>query len=144
MRFRVLAAVLILLLACVLQFWLASAGIFIDLILAALVAYAFFFSFLELAAFVLFAVFVLNWAPGPSVVLAAFAAIPLLAYLSRRFFAWTPWAGIPVALVGGLILFYLISAPDMFRAAPGAFALDLVASLVFGELTLWALNRAEK
>ncbi len=144
MRFRVLAAIFILLIACVLQFWLASAGVFLDLILAALVVDAFLFSFLELIAFVLFGVFAVNWAPGPSVALATFAAIPLLAYLFRRLFAWTPWAGVPLATAGGLVLFYLASAPGMFRAAPGAVALDLAGSLLFGMCALWAVDRAEK
>ena len=90
---RSFVALLILFLACGFQFWLGSAGVFMNLILAALIAFAFFFDWLELAVFVLFAVFVVNWQPSISPTLAVFAAIPFVAYAFRRLFAWAPWAG---------------------------------------------------
>ena len=67
LRLRSILAILILLLACAFQFWFASAGVFVNFILATLIVFAFFFDIWELLVFVLFAIFVVNWQPGLSV-----------------------------------------------------------------------------
>lgn len=144
MNFRSFAALLILFIACGIQFFLGSAGIFINLILAALVAFAFFFEWLELAVFVLFAVFVVNWVPAVTPAILIFAAIPFAAYAFRRLFVWAPWAGIPVAIVCSFIVFYLAIAPRMFAVALPSVSLDILGSLIFGECVLAALGRAER
>ncbi|MDR3581782.1 MAG: hypothetical protein P4L67_00720 [Candidatus Pacebacteria bacterium] len=144
MKFPLVIAILILFLACALQFWLGSAGIFVNLILAALVAFAFFFGIFEMAVFVLFAVFVVNWQPALSIEMALFVLIPLAAFAFRKFFAWSAWAGIPVMIAGGFLVLYLAVAPHTFATNLSVFVLDLVGSLIFGELVLAALKRAER
>jgi hypothetical protein len=144
MRYRLVAAILLFLIACVVQFSLASAGISIDLVLAALIAFAFFFSFLEVLVFVLCGVFLMNWQPGFSFEMLIFAALPLAAFFFHRAFAWAPWAGIPVMTVCGFAAFYALIAPSLFVIDPAKIVLDVVGSLIFGEITLAALNRAER
>lgn len=144
MSFRSFVALLILFLACGFQFFLGSTGVFVNLILAALIAFAFYFDWLELAVFVLFAVFVLNWVPAVSPAIVLFAAIPFAAYAFRRLFAWSPWAGAPLIIVCSFIVFYLAIAPHMFLVALPSVLLDIIGSLVFGEIVLAALARAER
>ena len=144
MSFRSFVALLVLFLACGFQFFLGSAGIFVNLILAALIAFAFYFDWLELAVFVLFSVFVVNWEPAVSPAIVIFAAIPFVAYAFRRFFTWTPWAGVPIVTICSFIVFYLAIAPRMFAVALPSVLLDIAGSLVFGELVLAVLVRAER
>jgi hypothetical protein len=144
MNFRRIIAILILFLACGLQFLLGSAGVFINLILATLVAFAFFFDFFEVVVFILFAIFVINWQPLFSIELAFFVLIPLAAFVFHKFFAWSAWAGIPVMVIGGFLVFYLAIAPGAFLGNFPAFVVDVIGSLLFGELVLVALKRAEK
>ena len=101
MRLKFILAILLLLLACALQFWFMGAGVFINFILASLIAFAFFFDLLELLVFVLFAVLVLNWQPAASIDIVVFAVIPLAAYAFHKISGWAVWAGIPVAIVLG-------------------------------------------
>ena len=132
MRLRSILALLVLLLACALQFWFVSAGVFINFILATLIVFAFFFDIGELAVFVLFALFVINWSPVISVDLFMFGIIPFAAYAFHRFFAWTLWAGIPAAIICGFLLLYLVIAPAAFLGNLGPFLIDIVGGLIFG------------
>lgn len=144
MKFRLIIAVLILFLSCALQFWLGTAGVFVNLILASLVAFAFFFDFSEMIVFILFAIFVVNWQPAFSIEMALFALIPIAAFVFHKFFAWSAWSGIPVMIVGGFLLLYLVVAPHAFIGNLAVFVLDLIGSLIFGELVLVALKKAER
>lgn len=144
MKFRFVIAILILLLACGLQFLFASAGVFINLILAALVAFAFFFDFFEVAVLVLFATLVVNWQPAFSIEIMLFILIPLVAFAVCTFFSLTPSIGIPAVIAGGFLVLYLAAAPGAFIGNLSIFALDLIVSLLFGELVLAALKKAEK
>jgi hypothetical protein len=144
MKFRLIIAILILFLACGLQFLLGSAGVFVNLILATLIAFAFFFDFFEMAVFILFAIFVINWQPAFSIELALFVIIPLAAFAFHKFFAWSAWAGIPVMIVCGFLVLYLAVAPGAFIGNFPAFVLDIIGSLLLGELVLVALKRAER
>jgi hypothetical protein len=144
MKFRLIIAILILFLACGLQFLLGTAGVFINFILAALIAFAFFFDIFEMVVFILFAVFVINWQPAFSIELALFVLVPLAALAFHKFFAWSAWAGIPVMIIGGFLVLYLSVAPHAIVTNFPAFIFDLIGSLLFGELVLVALKRAEK
>jgi len=140
MRLRSFLAVLILLLACALQFWFASAGIFVNFILATLIVFAFFFDILELLVFVLFAVFVVNWSPAVSTDIFIFGIIPVAAYAFHKVFAWTIWAAIPAAIVCGFLLLYLAIAPAAFLGSVGSFLLDLLGGLIFGGIVALILK----
>jgi hypothetical protein len=141
LRLRSVLAILILLLACALQFWFASAGVFVNFILSTLLVFAFFFDVWELLVFVLFAIFVLNWQPGASVDIVVFGLIPFAAYAFHKVFAWTPWAGIPVTIVCGSLLLYLAIAPATFLGSWQFFLADLFGSLVFGGFVFLTLDR---
>jgi hypothetical protein len=141
MRLRFILAILILLLACSFQFWFASAGMFINFILAALIVFAFFFDIWELLVFVLFAIFVVNWSPAVSVDIIVFGILPLAAYAFHKVFAWTLWASIPVAIISGFLLLYLAIAPAAFLSNWELFLTDLFGGLVFGGLVFLIFDR---
>jgi len=143
LRLRSILAILILLLACALQFWFASAGMFINFILAALIVFAFFFDIWELLVFVLFAVFVINWSPIMSVDIFLFAIIPIAAYAFHKIFAWTAWVAALVAIVVGFVLLYCAIAPAAFLASWDLFFVDLFGALIFGGLVFLTLDRLE-
>lgn len=141
MRLRFILAILILLLSCALQFWFASAGVFINFIMAALIVFAFFFDIWELLVFVLFAIFVVNWQPAVSLDIIVFGLIPIAAFAFHKAFAWTLLAGIPVAIVGGFLLLYVAIAPGAFLANTPFFLLDLFGGLLFGGAVFFVLDR---
>ena len=141
MRLRFILALLILLLACALQFWFAAAGVFVNFILAALIVFAFSFDIWELLVFILFAIFVINWQPAASVDIFMFGIVPIAAYAFHKVFAWTPWLAAPVAIVCGFFLLYLSVAPGAFFMNWESFFIDLVGGLVFGGLVFFTLDR---
>jgi hypothetical protein len=141
---RLAIAILILILASALQFWLAGGGIFFNLLFATLIVFAFFFDFWEIAAFVLFGVFVTNWQPAISLELFLFALIPLVIFALHNTFKSERWIAIPVAIVLGLSLFYLAIAPRFLTGDFVAFLEDLFGSLIWGAAVFWALRRGDK
>ncbi len=141
MRLRFILAILILLLACALQFWFASANVFINFILAALIVFALFFDIWELLVFILFAVFVVNWAPVPSIDIFVFGIIPIAALVFHNVSAWTSWTAVPVAIICGFLLLYLAIAPAAFLANWELFLVDVFGGLVFGGLVFLTLDR---
>jgi hypothetical protein len=143
MRIRFVLALLILLFACALQFWFASAGVFINFILAALIVFAFFFDIWELLVFILFAIFVINWQPVASLAIIMFGLIPIAAHAFHRAFAWTVWAGIPTAMVVGFLVLYVTVAPHSFFASGELFLVDLFGSLIFGGLVFFMFERLQ-
>jgi hypothetical protein len=140
-RLRSILAILILLLACAFQFWFASTGVFINFILATLIVFAFFFDIWELLVFILFAIFVVNWAPIMSVDIFLFAIIPIAAYVFHKVFAWTVWAAVPMAIVCGFILLYCAISPTAFLADWSLFFVDLFGALIFGALIFLTFDR---
>lgn len=141
MRLRSVLAILILLLACALQFWFASANVFVNFILATLIVFAFFFDILELFVYILFAIFVTNWQPGSSVDIIVFAIIPVTAYALHKTFDWATLAAAPLAIACGFFLLYLAIAPAAFLANGELFLKDLFGGLVFGGLVFLTLDR---
>ncbi len=141
MRIRFILGILILLLACALQFWFASAGMFVNFILAALIVFAFFFDVWELVAFILAAVFIVNWQPGISPDIIVFALIPVAAFVFHKAFALAPWVAMPASIVAGFAVLYLALAPASFVPRIGLFGNDLLGSLVFAALVFGTLER---
>ncbi len=141
MRVRSVLAILLLLLACALQFWFASAGTFVNFILAALIVFAFYFDIWELLVFVLFGIFVINWQPAVSTDIFVFGIIPVAAYAFHRVFAWSVWAAAPVAIVCGFALLYLALAPAAFLGDWKLFLIDAFGGLVFGGLVFLVFDR---
>jgi len=141
MRLRFILAILILLLACALQFWFASAGTFVNFILATLIVFAFFFDIWELIVFILFAILVINWQPAISVDVFVFGIIPVAAYAFHKVFAWTPWVAAPDLIVCGFFLLYLSIAPVAFLTDWSLFLMDIFGGLVFGGLVFFTLDR---
>ena len=135
-----IAGLVILLIALVLQFWFAAAGIFLDLSFATLISFAFIFEFWELLFLVLFAAFVINWQPAVSAEILVFALFPVVAYGIRKALTWESWFAAPVAIVVGFLALYLIAAPGMFFTRLPLFLLDLAAGLGFGALVFYPLR----
>ena len=140
-RLRSILAILILLLACALQFWFASADVFVNFILATLIVFAFFFDILELLVYILFAIFVINWQPAVSVDIFVFGLLPIAAYAFHKVLSWTVWAAVPVTIVCGFILLYLAIAPISFLGNWELFLKDLFGGLVFGGLVFLVFDR---
>jgi len=129
------------LLACGLQFWFASAAVFVNFILATLIVFAFFFDIWELVVFILFAIFVINWQPAASIDVVLFALIPVAAYVFRKMFRFSPWIAAPVSIAVGTIFLYLAIAPIASLHAPLIFATDLFGDLVFGSIVFMVFQR---
>jgi hypothetical protein len=140
MRTRFILAFLILIFACALQSWFASFNIFIDLILATLIAFAFFFDITELLVFILFGILVINWQPAISIEVILFGIIPLLTFGFYKMFALILWAAVPIAIVVGFLIFYITVAPGMFFANGYQFLMDVFGALIFGEFVFLALT----
>lgn len=140
---RFIVAFLFLALAFVMQFWLASFGVFVNFILAALIAFAFLFGIGDLIFFILLAIFVVNWQPAWSLEIGLFAAIPLAAYALHRYTDWEAWAANSFALIAGLFILYLTVAPSRFLSDWKIFLVDLAASFILGTAIFAALNRRE-
>jgi hypothetical protein len=129
------------LLACLsLQFWLVPFGIHADLAFAALVTFAFLFGAGELVVFVLLAVLVLNWQPGLSLDIIAFALIPLVVFFAERRMRATAWIGSMVAVIAGLLVLYLVIAPAMILNSFPSFFLDVVFCVIAGQIIFWGME----
>ena len=138
---RSLSALLTLLTALALQFWLVPFGIHADLAFAALIAFAFLFDALELVAFILLAVLIINWQPGFSVDIIAFALIPLVVYFIQRGVRASLYVGGGAATVLGLLLLYLVIAPKMIVSSFTSFFLNVIICLIAGQVVLWGVEK---
>lgn len=138
---RVFFAAVLLALAFILEFWLGSIGVFINFALAALIAFAFLFDVFELIFLILIVLLMMNWQPAPSVELALFVGLPLVAYFFHKFSTWEAWLGNLSGIGLAVIIFYLALGPRLIVS--GAFLLDLFTCLVFGGAVFALLNRRE-
>ena len=138
---RSILAVLILLLSCALQFWFASANVFVNFILATLIVFAFYFDIWELLVFILFSIFVINWQPVVSTDIFIFGIIPVVVYAFNKVFAWTTWVAAPFAIVAGFIVLYLALAPGAFFANWELLLMDLFGGLLFGGAVFLVFDR---
>ncbi|MDE2019641.1 MAG: hypothetical protein KGJ13_04850 [Patescibacteria group bacterium] len=138
MNFGKLAiGLLVLILAFLLQAWVPIAGLRGDFVLAALIAFAFIFPFWELLLFILLAVFTLNWQPHLGFELAAFAAVPIAAFVLRLWLSWEKWIGIAVSTVGGIFIFYALITPRAIFPNLANLLLDAAICAVFAEVVVW-------
>jgi hypothetical protein len=144
MRVRLAVAFLVLVASFTLQFWFASANIFIDFILTALILFAFYFEIWELLVFIFLSFYVVAWAPLFNVEIILFCAIPLLVYTFHKIVALERWAGIPIAVIVGLIVFYAGSAPQFFFSNLIALLLDIFGSLIFAAAVFAIMNKTER
>jgi hypothetical protein len=140
---RFILALLYLTLAFVMQFWFASFGVFINFIFVALIAFGFLFDIWDVLFFTLAAVFVINWQPALSWELFVFTAIPIAAYFLHNYSTWEPWIANLATIVLGLLVLYLVAAPQFFIANLGPLSADLFAGLIFGSVIYGSLNRRE-
>jgi hypothetical protein len=136
---RFLSGLAVLLLALALELLFASAGWYVTLALAVLIAFASIFDFWELLLFDLFAVLAINWQPAPSISIVAFALIPVAAYFFRITISSEPWIEVLAAIVVGFTIFYFISAPSNFLSDLPRFLLDVFVCAGAAELVLTAM-----
>jgi len=140
---RLVAAIAILFFAATLQFLLASTGIFVNILFATLIAFAFLFAFWEVFFFILIAIFIINWQPRVSGELVIFIVVPLVAFFIHKFFSWQGWAGNVIAIIFGTLMLYLVFAPGMYFRGISVLLVDLLASVSFGSAVFTLLNRRE-
>lgn len=139
MRLKLFAGLIILFIALLLQFWLASAGWYIDLSYAALISFAYVFGFWELLLLIALAVFVVNWQPAASMEIILFAAYPIAVHLSRNMLHWQVWLENILAIFIGFFLLYL--SVSLIGFDRQAFFIDVIAGIIFGTLVVWPLYR---
>lgn len=144
MKLKLSAGLVILLIALALQFWFASAGIYLDLAFAALISFAFIFDFWELLILIFLAVFILNWQPAISFAILVFGLFPIVAHFSRGVLHWQPWIENLIAIVIGFFVFYLFLSGTRFLYHPQGFFTDLLGGLIFGALIFFPMYRWEK
>lgn len=123
----------------VLAFWLQFSigefwGVWINFVLATLIALAFFVNFEELLLFTLLGVLFLNWQPALSWELVIAGLFPISVFSLRRIFLWEIWLSVLIANVLGLTILYLVTDWGFIMRSPLIFLADLVASLVFASL----------
>lgn len=138
---RVLGGLIILFLALVLQFSLATAGIRLGLSFAILISFAFLFEFWELAFFVLLTVFILNWQPAASPEILTFALFPLAVYFCRNILHWRIWLENLLALALGFLVLYFAAAPAGFFLYWQSFLLDVAAGALLSGIVFLILYR---
>ncbi len=139
MSVRTIGGLLILLVALALQFFLASAGVYVNLAFAALITFAFLFDGWALALFVALAVFLVNWKPSVSREILVIALYPFATYWSRNLLTWRTWAKNFLAILIGFILLYFVATHG--RIGPhfaGAF-MDVAAAEIFSFILVMAL-----
>jgi hypothetical protein len=132
-------ALLVFILALMLQLWLAPAGMRGDFVLTTLIVFAFIFTFWELVVFALFGAFFLNTSPYLGWSVLMLILIPLLAYIARNRFPLDRWFGVLFGIVIGIPLFYAITAPVAALHAIGFLLVDILACVIFGELILYGM-----
>jgi len=135
-----LLAVLVFILALMLQLWFAPAGIRGDFVLTTLIVFAFIFSFWELVIFILLDIFLLNSSPYFSLTILALTAIPLLIYVIRRRFPLDRWFGVAFGVAVGIPIFYVATAPAAAFHMIGFLLLDILSCVIFGELVLYGME----
>lgn len=131
-------AIILLCITLFVQIFLASAGWYFDITLAALITLASVLDLGELIICDLLLILVLNWEPNPSLSLFVFACLPVAAWLFQKVAHWHGWISNLIAIAGGIVLFYAISAPLFIIYSPLRFLLDLAVAMVAGELLLTA------
>jgi len=153
-KMKFFSALLVFAIACILQFSFAPAGVTVDFVFAALIAFSFVFSaqavahagrregFLELLFFVLAGVFLMNWMPAPSMALIVFAAMPILSYFFSVIFPLETWIWVVISLFSGFIILYLAAAPRFIVAAAPSFFIDLFIGSAFGFAVFLCMDRA--
>ena len=137
---KYLSAFFVFTLAVMLQLWFAPAGMRGDFVLAALVVFSFLFEFWELTAFILLGIFLLN---SPSIFTSAalmVILVPLAVYFMRRRFPLDPWFGVAAGIVGGIAVFYAVTAPIAALHAIGFLLIDMLMCVLFGELVFCGME----
>ena len=135
-----LLAVLVFILALMLQLWFAPAGMRGDFVLTTLVVFAFLFAFWELIIFILLGMFLLNSVPYFSFAMFMLAVIPLLVYIVRRRFPLDRSFGIALGVAVGILIFYAVTAPAAAVHMIGFLLFDILVCIIFGELVLYGME----
>ncbi len=135
-----ISAIIIFLLAVMLQLWFAPAGMRGDFVLTALIVFAFLFEFWELSVFVLLGFLVLNLSFYSVVAMIFFVGLPFVVYFLRKRFPMNPWLGSAVGIAGSIVVFYIATAPFSAFQNAGLVLIDVLACIVFGELVLCGME----
>lgn len=137
---KYLSALLVFLLAVMLQLWFAPSGMRGDFVLATLIVFSFVFELWELVIFALLAVFLMNTAFIPDLAMLTLFLVPLATSVLRRRFSLDPWLGAPAAIACGIITFYAVTAPGAALHAIGFLLVDMLVCVLFGELVLCGME----
>jgi len=129
---RILICLLVILVALFCQLKLKdSVGQTADIVLAALVTFAFFVSLEELILFDLFAAWLLNWGAPAGVESLVLLALPIAIFFFARLLPWQAWVTDLAAVGAAIILFYIISDfPALAKNIP-IISVSLVLALVW-------------
>ena len=138
MTLKFLAGFIVLLIALILQFWFAWAGVPIDFSFAALIAFAFIFDLSQLVVLILFAMFVLNWQAAASPEILVIAFFPAAAYFCRDLIHWEPWIQALGTIIFGFVVLSL--AADYHAFHPESILVDACGALLFVAAVFFPLH----
>ncbi len=144
MTLKLLAGLVLLLIALALQFSLAAANVYLDFSFATLIAFAFVFGFWELAFLALTAVFIINWQPAVSPEILVSALFPFAVFFLRDAFRSQPWFLNLVAIFLGFLTLVVAAAPAALLASWRLFLPDLAAGWLFGTCVFFLLYRWDR
>ncbi len=144
MTYKFFIAFLFVAFAIIVQVGLGSvSGVWIDVVLAALITAAFFVDLSELILLISLSVFILNWQPAFSLEMLFLAVLPIAAFFFHKRIPFKPWlANVVVVFLGILILYLLLGLGLLFRD-PAFFLWDTAGSLLAGIFVfqgLWILG----
>lgn len=135
------SALLTLVIALWLQFsFLAYVRWSPDFVLTALVAFAFYFGFWELAALSTLSAFVLNWQPAFGLEIALIVLLPLAAFFVKRFLPWRNGINNLAAASAAILVFYGATNYSSLAGHALLFAAAAFGALCFGAFVFQIFN----
>lgn len=137
---KYLSAILVFLFAVALQLWFAPGGVRGDFALAAMIVFAFLFDLWPLVLFSLFGVFLLNPSLHPSLAALMLIVVPLSVFFFRKRFSLDPWLGVPISILLGIGIFYVVIAPFAVLYFFWPLVLDIAVCALFGEVVWYGME----
>lgn len=137
---KYLSAILVFILALMLQVWFVPGGMRGDFVLSVLIVFALLFEFWELVAFILLGTFLINSSFHLDITTLLFALVPLIVYFVRRRFSLDPWLGGAVGIACGIVFLYVVTVPTAVFHAIGFLLLDILVCIIWGGLVLYGME----
>lgn len=140
--YRLLGALLVIILGLIFQFNISILGSEPDFVLAALISLAFFLNFFETIFFIVLVDFIINWQPIIGWELILLSLIPILFLFLKKIIPGKLWFTNLIFLAVGIIVFNLGANTSLFLENLDSFIPGFIISLLFGIVIFWAFRRS--